>query len=188
MQTVCHPSNRFRLLGHCPLTQLLEYLADLVVNGSSHPGAVGPEPATLVPAAPRAPGGPPPTGWRDVLLKEGPEGWARAVRAHKGVLLTDTTMCAVAASSPLRFLKGCNGRNFRFRCRFRSTDGTGDRIGFGTSVEVGKGWIVQVKVGFGLCRDILKSGARSCPATARDTGGQRQRRQRGSLQPPPSSI
>lgn len=32
------------------------------------------------------------TGWRDVLVKEGPEGWAKAVRKHKGVLLTDTTM------------------------------------------------------------------------------------------------
>jgi pyruvate carboxylase len=35
---------------------------------------------------------PPPPGWRDVLLREGPDGWAKAVRAHKGVLITDTTM------------------------------------------------------------------------------------------------
>jgi pyruvate carboxylase len=35
---------------------------------------------------------PPPPGWRDVLLRDGPEGWAKAVRAHKGVLITDTTM------------------------------------------------------------------------------------------------
>ncbi len=73
--------------------QVLEYLAELVVNGPSHPGAVGPPPATLVPSTPRSPGGPVPGGWRDVLVKEGPEGWARAVRAHKGVLVTDTTMC-----------------------------------------------------------------------------------------------
>ena len=32
------------------------------------------------------------SGWRDVLLREGPDGWAKAVRAHKGVLITDTTM------------------------------------------------------------------------------------------------
>jgi pyruvate carboxylase len=31
-------------------------------------------------------------GWRDIYLKEGPEAWAKAVRQHKGVLLTDTTM------------------------------------------------------------------------------------------------
>ena len=72
---------------------MLEYLAELVVNGPSHPGAVGPEPATLVPSAPRSPAGSPPAGWRDVLVKDGPEGWARAVRAHKGTLITDTTMC-----------------------------------------------------------------------------------------------
>lgn len=35
--------------------------------------------------------GAPPTGFRDVLLKEGPEGFAKAVRAHKGLLLMDTT-------------------------------------------------------------------------------------------------
>ena len=78
---------------------VLEYLADLVVNGPSHPGAVGPPPATLVPQTPRSPAGPPPGGWRDVLVKEGPEGWARAVRAHKGVLITDTTMCDFANSA-----------------------------------------------------------------------------------------
>ncbi|KAJ8338055.1 hypothetical protein SKAU_G00370210 [Synaphobranchus kaupii] len=33
----------------------------------------------------------PPVGFRDVLLKEGPEGFARAVRAHQGLLLMDTT-------------------------------------------------------------------------------------------------
>ena len=31
-------------------------------------------------------------GWRDVIVKDGPDGWAKAVRAHKGVLITDTTM------------------------------------------------------------------------------------------------
>lgn len=35
--------------------------------------------------------GAPLTGWRDVLLKEGPDGWAQAVRKHRGLLLTDTT-------------------------------------------------------------------------------------------------
>ncbi|KAL0188485.1 hypothetical protein M9458_015584, partial [Cirrhinus mrigala] len=30
-------------------------------------------------------------GFREVLLKEGPEGFARAVRQHQGLLLMDTT-------------------------------------------------------------------------------------------------
>lgn len=33
----------------------------------------------------------PPKGWKDVLREEGPEGFAKAVRNHKGLLLMDTT-------------------------------------------------------------------------------------------------
>lgn len=36
-------------------------------------------------------GSKPPPGFRDVLLKEGPEGFAKAVRNHDGLLLMDTT-------------------------------------------------------------------------------------------------
>jgi len=32
-----------------------------------------------------------PRGWRDILLEQGPEGLAKAVRQHKGLLLMDTT-------------------------------------------------------------------------------------------------
>lgn len=35
--------------------------------------------------------GEPPVGFRDVLLREGPDGFAKAVRAHQGLLLMDTT-------------------------------------------------------------------------------------------------
>lgn len=72
-------------------SRLLEYLGGLVVNGPNHAGAVGPPPTRLVPAAPEVPDCNPPPGWRSVLLEKGPEGFARAVREHKGVLLTDTT-------------------------------------------------------------------------------------------------
>lgn len=34
---------------------------------------------------------PPPPGFRDILVKDGPEAFAKAVRNHKGTLLTDTT-------------------------------------------------------------------------------------------------
>lgn len=33
----------------------------------------------------------PPRGFRDILVAEGPEGFAKAVRNHKGLLLMDTT-------------------------------------------------------------------------------------------------
>lgn len=86
----------FNFEGHGSLrsSKLLSYLAEMVVNGPDHPGAVGPAPARIIPVAPRVPhlNGHKPAGWRDVFVKEGPEGWAKAVRAHKGVLITDTTM------------------------------------------------------------------------------------------------
>jgi len=34
----------------------------------------------------------PPSGWKDVLNEQGPEGFAKAVRDHKGLLLMDTTL------------------------------------------------------------------------------------------------
>lgn len=71
-----------------------------VVNGPDHAGAVGAPPTRLVPPPPEAPDAPHPQGWRNVLLDEGPDGFARAVRAHKGTLLTDTTWCAAAAQAP----------------------------------------------------------------------------------------
>ncbi|KAL8184295.1 UNVERIFIED_CONTAM: hypothetical protein K2H54_012319 [Gekko kuhli] len=33
----------------------------------------------------------PPSGFRDILLREGPSGFAKAIRQHKGLLLMDTT-------------------------------------------------------------------------------------------------
>ena len=33
-----------------------------------------------------------PSGWKDVLREKGPEGFAKAVRDHKGLLLMDTTL------------------------------------------------------------------------------------------------
>ena len=73
-------------------SRILGYLAEQVVNGPKHPGQTGPRPTQKEPAAPAVPHSDVPlTGWRDVLVKEGPEGWAKAVRAHRGSLITDTT-------------------------------------------------------------------------------------------------
>ncbi len=71
--------------------KLLRFLGELAVNG---PMVVGAQlatpsrevPPTLVPA--RELSG---DGWRGVLQREGPEGYAAAVRAHRGLLLMDTT-------------------------------------------------------------------------------------------------
>jgi len=92
-----HSSQLFNFEGHQSesSSKLLLYLANMVVNGPQHPGSNGTPPTTIVPTPLVLP---PyleheqPTGWRDVLVSGGPEAWAQAVRNHKGVLLTDTTM------------------------------------------------------------------------------------------------
>ena len=71
------------------------YGALQVVNGPSHPGANKLKPARATPDPPQVPTGPPPPGWRQVILDKGPAGWAEAVRSHQGLLITDTTMCVL---------------------------------------------------------------------------------------------
>ncbi|KAE9381432.1 pyruvate carboxylase-like protein [Stipitochalara longipes BDJ] len=80
--------------------KLLAYLGDLAVNGSSIKGQIG-EPKfkgdiimpelfdetgkkidTSVPCQ---------KGWRNIIIEEGPEAFAKAVRKNKGCLLMDTT-------------------------------------------------------------------------------------------------
>jgi len=78
--------------------RLIRYLANLAVNG--HPPELGADPTkinfdhsvdttkilTLPEDTPASTG-----GMRKILLAEGPEGYAKAVREHKGLLLMDTT-------------------------------------------------------------------------------------------------
>ena len=81
--------------------KLLHYLADLAVNGSSIKGQVGIPQLKKVPDIPHihdAQGNvidvtnvPPPAGWRQVLLEQGPEEFAKQVRQFQGTLLMDTT-------------------------------------------------------------------------------------------------
>ncbi|XP_044799679.1 pyruvate carboxylase, mitochondrial isoform X1 [Bubalus bubalis] len=71
--------------------KLLHYLGHVMVNGPTTPIPVKASPNPTDPIVPVVPIGPPPTGFRDILLREGPEGFARAVRNHEGLLLMDTT-------------------------------------------------------------------------------------------------
>ncbi|KAF2185003.1 pyruvate carboxylase [Zopfia rhizophila CBS 207.26] len=80
--------------------KLLAYLGDLAVNGSQIKGQIG-EPKfkgqIIIPTLHDTAGKkidvsePCQKGWRNVILKEGPEGFAKAVRANKGCLIMDTT-------------------------------------------------------------------------------------------------
>ncbi|KAL7553863.1 hypothetical protein ACHAWF_017487 [Thalassiosira exigua] len=78
--------------------RLIRYLGNLAVNG--HPPELGADAAKItkkhgadatrvlsVPDGANASGG----GMRKILLEKGPEGYAKAVREHEGLLLTDTT-------------------------------------------------------------------------------------------------
>ncbi|TGO83664.1 hypothetical protein BPOR_0611g00050 [Botrytis porri] len=80
--------------------KLLAYLGDVAVNGSSIKGQMG-EPKfkgeIIMPELFDESGNkidtsvPCKKGWRNILVEEGPEAFAKAVRANKGCLLMDTT-------------------------------------------------------------------------------------------------
>ncbi|KFY53997.1 hypothetical protein V496_07352 [Pseudogymnoascus sp. VKM F-4515 (FW-2607)] len=80
--------------------KLLAYLGDIAVNGSSIKGQVG-EPKfkgeIIMPELFNDDGTkidvtePSTQGWRQILVEQGPEAFAKSVRANKGCLLMDTT-------------------------------------------------------------------------------------------------
>jgi pyruvate carboxylase len=80
--------------------KLLAYLGDLAVNGSSIKGQIG-EPKfkgdIIMPDLLDSEGNkidvsePCQKGWRSIIVEQGPEAFAKAVRANKGCLLMDTT-------------------------------------------------------------------------------------------------
>jgi pyruvate carboxylase len=91
----------FDLIGSQNRAQkLLAYLGDLAVNGSQIKGQIGepkfkgeiPIPAIFDKDGNKVDTSQPcTTGWRNILVKEGPEAFAKAVRANKGCLIMDTT-------------------------------------------------------------------------------------------------
>lgn len=82
--------------------KLLAYLGDLAVNGSSIKGQAG-EPGLRTEAfIPQITDNADPTkvidcsqpcknGWRNIIVNEGPEAFAKAIRGYKGCLIMDTT-------------------------------------------------------------------------------------------------
>ena len=81
--------------------KLLQYIADLAVNGSSIKGQVGLPKLKIHPSIPHiydskgnvidVVNTPPPMGWRQILLEHGPEEFSKQVRNFKGTLIMDTT-------------------------------------------------------------------------------------------------
>ncbi len=79
--------------------RILRYLAELAVNGPEQVGmtANSTPPSKIEPMPPAIPQGfptlkqAPPQGFRDILQHLGPAAFAKSVRQHRGLLVTDTT-------------------------------------------------------------------------------------------------
>nr|CAH7750938.1 unnamed protein product [Callosobruchus chinensis] len=72
--------------------KLLNYLAQVLVNGPQTPLATPLKPADTKPHLPQVSlDAQPPKGFRQIYKEQGPEAFAKAVRNHKGLLLMDTT-------------------------------------------------------------------------------------------------
>ncbi|KAG8437830.1 hypothetical protein GDO86_008509 [Hymenochirus boettgeri] len=71
--------------------KLLHYLGHVMVNGPTTPIPVKVKPSSVDPVVPPIPMGESPSGFRDILLREGPEKFAKAIRQHQGLMLMDTT-------------------------------------------------------------------------------------------------
>lgn len=62
--------------------KLLHYLSEILVNGPLTPLGTDMKPMKINPELPHVKKKEIPDGWRQVLLKEGPQGFAKAVRKH----------------------------------------------------------------------------------------------------------
>ncbi len=72
--------------------RLLRYLAEVAVNGAQVPGMTAARPSSIAAVPPRSDEEvPAPQGWRDILQHRGPAELAKAIRQHRGLLVTDTT-------------------------------------------------------------------------------------------------
>ncbi|XP_033149119.1 pyruvate carboxylase, mitochondrial-like isoform X2 [Drosophila busckii] len=72
--------------------KLLNYLGEVLVNGPQTPLATGLKPATVSPHVPATPlVTEPPQGLRDIIVRQGPEAFAKEVRSRKNLMLMDTT-------------------------------------------------------------------------------------------------
>ncbi|CAF3731204.1 unnamed protein product [Rotaria socialis] len=72
--------------------KLLSYLSEVLVNGPLTPLGTDIKPMHIKPELPHVKRKEIPNGWRQVLMKEGPAGFAKAVRKHPQALIMDTTM------------------------------------------------------------------------------------------------
>ncbi|XP_030387243.1 pyruvate carboxylase, mitochondrial isoform X2 [Scaptodrosophila lebanonensis] len=72
--------------------KLLNYLGEVLVNGPQTPLATTLKPAEVSPHVPTVPlVTEPPQGLRDIIVRQGPEAFAKEVRSRKNLMLMDTT-------------------------------------------------------------------------------------------------
>lgn len=138
---------------------LLRYLANLAVNG--HPKELGADSYKMtgsctdtikLPEWPEQKPSANPGGMRKILLEQGPAGYAKAVREHEGLLLTDTTwrdahQSLLATRMRTQELQNC-------------ADYTNKALSNAFSLEVWGGYVIVLYFFFfflDLCSDILIS-------------------------------
>ena len=72
--------------------KLLYYLANVMVNGPSTPLGTKLKPSEIMPQVPEVDASKAaPEGWKNLLDREGPKAFAKAIRQNNGLLLMDTT-------------------------------------------------------------------------------------------------
>ncbi|PIO68262.1 biotin carboxylase domain protein [Teladorsagia circumcincta] len=72
--------------------KLSRYMAEVKINGAFSPlGVPDAKVWRATPEVPKVDDGVPPEGFKSIFDKKGPSGFAKALRQHKGVLITDTT-------------------------------------------------------------------------------------------------
>eukprot|EP00002_Diphylleia_rotans_P040171 TRINITY_DN9477_c0_g1_i1.p1 TRINITY_DN9477_c0_g1~~TRINITY_DN9477_c0_g1_i1.p1 ORF type:complete len:1181 (+),score=239.12 TRINITY_DN9477_c0_g1_i1:42-3584(+) len=86
-----HPELMKFVISRDRATKLVNYLADVVINGPPTPLITKVPPGRTLPMIPNVPKEKCTTGWKYILQQKGPAGFAKAIRSHRGLLLTDTT-------------------------------------------------------------------------------------------------
>lgn len=72
--------------------RLLHYLSNVMVNGPMTPFSTNLKPANIIPHVPETSvDNEDVKGWRNILKEKGPEGFAKAIRENRNLLLMDTT-------------------------------------------------------------------------------------------------
>ncbi|KAF1744364.1 hypothetical protein MXB_2328 [Myxobolus squamalis] len=75
-----------------PSIKILKFLGTVIVNGTPTPLGTTLKPSTIIPTLPVISNNSITPGWKNILERDGPSGFAKAIVNHSKPLLTDTTL------------------------------------------------------------------------------------------------